>query len=398
MTTYAGSREIQDADSHIFETPDFYYPFMEKSVRDKCEPLYSASSGFTAEQFGQAAARHQDETFRGAREAELMQRKLWDAMGAFDRRDRSKALDLLGFKRQIVYDSFLRLQLREYEQGDDMDFVYGLARAHVLAMLDFCSEDERLIGAGYVPLADPQRTVEHMKFALEAGCKAVTLAVDCPRRHSPSHEGLEPMWAMAAEAGVPIIYHLGGGRKPSDVFSITGRRADKGYAGGDGTFTSVQYLGAPLPFIETLNVLIIDGVLDRHPKLRFGIVEYGADWVPGWMRFLDSAMAAYRKAEERLQLLSLPLSDYVRRQVRFSPFHFEDTGWVIREAGAEVVLFSSDYPHKEGGRDPIGKYEKSLDAYGISQADREKFYTTNFDDLMGGPAPEPARRITAMAS
>lgn len=398
MTTYAGDREIQDADSHIFETPDFYYPFMEKAVRDKAEPLYAASSGFTAENFGEAVAKHQDEVFKSSRESELMNRKLWDAMGAFDKRDRTEAMDLLGFKRQIVYDSFLRLQLREYELEDDMDFTYGLARAHVRAMLDFCSEDERLIAAGYIPLADPARSVEHMKFALEAGCKAVTLAVDCPKHHSPSHKDLDPVWAMAAEAKVPVMYHLGGGRKPSDVFSVTGRRADKGYAGGDGTFTSVQYLGAPLPFIETLNVLIIDGVLDRHPDLRIGVVEYGADWVPGWMRFLNSAMAAYRKAEERLQLLSLPLSDYVKRQVRFAPFHFEDTGWIMREAGAEVVLFSSDYPHKEGGRDPIGKFEKSLDEFNISDADRQKFYSGNFDDLMGGPAPEPKQRVFAKAS
>lgn len=389
--TYAQGREIQDADSHIFESPDFYFPFMEKAVREKADPLYSASSGFTAENFAAAAARHNDPEFLKEREGALMQRKLWEAMGAFQREDRSKAMDLLGFRRQIVYDSFLRLQLREYEQGEDMDFLYGLARAHVRAMLDFCGDDERLVAAGYVPLADPERSVAHMKFALESGCKAVTLAVDCPTRQSPSHKDLDPMWAMAAEAGVPIMYHLGGGRKPSDVFGVTGRRQDKGYAGGDGTFTSVQYLGAPLPFIETLNVLIIDGVLDRYPKLRLGVVEYGADWVPGWMRFLDSAMAAYRKTEERLQLLDLKLSDYVRRQVRFAPFHFEDTGWIIREAGAEVVLFSSDYPHKEGGRDPIAKFDASLDAYGISEADRQKFYTGNFDDLMGG-TPAPAAR------
>lgn len=395
--SYAGW-EMQDADSHIFETPEFYFPFMEASVKAKVDPLYSASSGFTPADFAVAAARHEDPGFRQDREAQLMQRKLWEAMGAFEKQDRSKALDLLGFKRQIVYDSFLRLQLREYEQGEDMDFLYGLARAHVRAMMDFCSGDERLVGAGYVPLADPERSIEHMKFALESGCKAVTMAVDCPRRHSPSHAALEPMWAMAAEAGVPIMYHLGGGRKPQEAFAVTGRRQDKGFAGGDGTFTSVQYLGAPLPFIETLNVMIIDGVLDRHPKLRMGVVEYGANWVPGWMRFLDSAMAAYRKAEERLQLLELPLSDYVRRQVKFAPFHFEDTGWVIEQAGADVVLFSSDYPHKEGGRDPIARFEASLDAHNISQADREKFYTGNFDDLMGGHPAPPARQALKLAS
>lgn len=392
--TYA-NRPMQDADSHIFESPDFYFPFMTKAVKDKAEFLYGGSSGFTADHFNEMVKVHETSEFKDTRESELMQRKLWDAMGAFNKHDRVKAMDLLGFTRQIVYDSFLRLQLREYEQGDDMDFLYGLAEAHVRAMLDFCSEDERLVAAGYVPLADPERTVKHMKFALDAGCKAVTLAVDCPKNHSPSHEALEPMWAMAAEAKVPIMYHLGGGRKPSPAFAKTGRREDKGYAGGDGSFTSVEYLGAPIPFIETMNALIIDGVMDRHPNLRFGVVEYGAAWVPGWMHFMDSAMAAYRKAEERLQLLKLPLSEYVRRHFKFSPFHFENTGWVIKEAGAEVVLFSSDYPHKEGGRDPVGKYEASMNAAGVTEAQKEMFYNTNFDDLMGGPAPTTFRRQQA---
>jgi predicted TIM-barrel fold metal-dependent hydrolase len=288
--------------------------------------------------------------------------------------------------------------MQSYEQQDDMNFLYGLAEAHVRAMLDFCADDERLVGAGYVPMADLDRSVRQMKFAIESGCKAVTMAVDCPKNHSPSHEGLEPMWAMAAEAGVPIMMHLGGGRKVSPAFAETGRRKDKGYAGGDGTFTSVQYLGAPLPFIELMNVLVLDGVLERHPKLRIGVVEYGAAWVPGWLKFMDSAMAAYRKAEERLQQLPLMPSDYVRRQIRFAPFHFEDTGWVMKEAGAEVVLFSSDYPHKEGGRDPIAKFEASMDAAGVCEADKEKFYTLNFDDLMGGhPAPQ-ARQTLKLAS
>jgi hypothetical protein len=85
-----------------------------------------------------------------------------------------------------------------------------------------------------------------------------------------------------------------------------------------------------------------------------------------------------------LRLLQLELSDYVRRQIRFAPFHFEDTGWMIQQTGGDVMLFSSDYPHKEGGRDPIQRFDASLNDYAISQADRERFYSGNFDDLMGG--------------
>jgi predicted TIM-barrel fold metal-dependent hydrolase len=74
-------------------------------------------------------------------------------------------------------------------------------------------------------------------------------------------------------------------------------------------------------------------------------------------------------------------SDYVRRQIRFTPYPTEDVGWIIEQAGPEVCLFSSDYPHVEGGRRPVERFEASLgDA---SEDIRQRFYCDNFVDLMG---------------
>ena len=71
----------------------------------------------------------------------------------------------------------------------------------------------------------------------------------------------------------------------------------------------------------------------------------------------------------------------MRRQVRFTPFPTEPVGWMIEQAGAELFLFSSDYPHPEGGRDPIARFEASLQ--GISEEARERFYSRNFAEMMG---------------
>ena len=74
-------------------------------------------------------------------------------------------------------------------------------------------------------------------------------------------------------------------------------------------------------------------------------------------------------------------SEYVRRQIRATPYPAEDVGWIAREAGPEIALFSSDYPHVEGGQNPIKRFETSLADAG--DATRNAFYTTNFVDLMG---------------
>jgi hypothetical protein len=74
-------------------------------------------------------------------------------------------------------------------------------------------------------------------------------------------------------------------------------------------------------------------------------------------------------------------SDYIRKHVKFTPFPGEDTGYLIRDSGEELFLFSSDYPHPEGTNDPIGRFERTFD--GIGEAARERFYSRNFEEMMG---------------
>jgi predicted TIM-barrel fold metal-dependent hydrolase len=157
------------------------------------------------------------------------------------------------------------------------------------------------------------------------------------------------------------------------------------FHGGDENFRSVDYMAIPTAPMQTLATLIFDGVLERFPRLRFGVIEQGASWVPSWMRFMDSAFDAFRRREERLQKLSLRPGEYVRRQVRATPYPAEDVGWVIRNSGPEVCLFSSDYPHVEGGRNPIKRFEEHLD--GCAEAEKQRFYHGNFVDLMGAGLP-----------
>jgi uncharacterized protein len=87
----------------------------------------------------------------------------------------------------------------------------------------------------------------------------------------------------------------------------------------------------------------------------------------------------------------------VRRQLRVTPYPHEDSGWIVANAGEEVCLFSSDYPHVEGGRHPLKRFDETLQ--GLPASARQRFYADNFIDLMGaGLAPalrQPAQRAAA---
>jgi predicted TIM-barrel fold metal-dependent hydrolase len=198
---------------------------------------------------------------------------------------------------------------------------------------------------------------------------------------------------------VPVVLHVAGAganvMNPS--FFENGRPPVPDFHGGDTNFKSIDYLSIPLPVMQTLNALIVDGVLQRHPELRVGVIEVGASWIPSWMRMLDSAHEAFRKNEERLQNMEMRPSEYVRRQVRATPYPHEDAGWTITNAGAEVCMFSSDFPHVEGGRNPIARFERSLESAGIDADGSRRFYWDNFVDLLrpvlerrGVPTLEPA--------
>jgi uncharacterized protein len=392
---YSEGRIVHDADAHIMETPTWLPDHADPSVRDRIQPLSYPSgnelrqTGDPAEQrrdlaqaFDRLRQKHGSAEYRADEEAQIMARKNFAATGSFIAQDRSRALDLLGFSSQLVFNTFHNRRLRDWEHSGDLELAYGAARAHNRGMIEFCSVDSRLLPSCYVPLVDRSRAAAMADEAIEMGAAALLVASGCPPTHSPSHIGLDPVWARAQEAMIPVVFHVGGtGDLIDHNYFRNGLPVPPDFHGGEENFRSVDYMGIPGPPAQTLATMIFDGVLERFPELRVGVIEQGAIWVPSWTRQMEAAFEAFSRHEERLRALALRPSEYVRRQVRFTPYPTEDVGWIIDQSGPEVCMFSSDYPHVEGGRRPLERFEASL-----TRADditRRRFYRDNFIDLMG---------------
>jgi predicted TIM-barrel fold metal-dependent hydrolase len=380
---YASGRVIHDADAHIMEVPSFLTEHLEAKYRDTIndDVLFPRDCGRGLHKLmkpdaGRAAV-EQDES-------QIMLHKNWDALGSFTKEDRPRSIDLLGFASQLMFTTQLLNFSALLEGKGDVDVIYAVARAHTRHMVEFCSVDKRLLPTGYVPLADFERTKVAAREAIDAGAKGLMIPSRCPDGHSPSHIGLDPLWAMAQEAGIPILFHVGGGGVLIEkAYFNNGGPPVPDFHGGDDNFKSIDYMAIAYPPMKALTALIVDRVLDRFSDLKFGCIEQGASWVPGWMRNMDSAHTAFYKNEERLQKMSLRPSEFVKRQVRVTPYPHEDAGWIIANSGDEVCLFSSDYPHVEGGRNPIKRFEASMAAAGTTEAQKQRFYCDNFVDLMG---------------
>ena len=284
-----------------------------------------------------------------------MARKNFAATGSFIAEDRPRALDLLGFSSQLVFNTFHNRRLRDWEHAGDLDLAYGAARAHNRGMVEFCSVDPRLLPTCYVPLVDFDRAAAMADEAIAMGAAALLVASGCPPGHSPSHVGLDPVWARAQEAGDPVVFHVGGtgdlidrALLPTTAFpcrptSTAARRTSA-------RSTTWASPGRPA---QTLATMIFDGVLERFPGLRRrrhrAGSHLGARRGSGRWRRPSRPSSATRSGYGR-SACGPPST--CRRQVRVTPYPTEDVGWIIEQSGPEVCMFSSDYPHVEGGRRP----------------------------------------------
>jgi uncharacterized protein len=379
---YVEGRTIHDADSHIVEAPDFLDGYVEAAYEEKVRAAgFYGKYGSLIITTDELRRRHDDPGYRAERAEKIMTRKNYNALGSWRSQDRPEALDHLGFASQLVFPT-LSLKIGELEHCDDVGLVYAAARAVNRAMIDFCAVDRRLLAACYIPLMDFTGAEAVAREAIALGAKGLVIASRCPNGHSPSHIALDPVWARTQEAGIPILFHVGGGGPlMSPDFLINGLPPVLDWHGGDGDLRSLDYVAIPYPPMQCLATLIFDGVLDRFPRLKFGVIEQGASWLPSWMRTLDAAHASFYKNEERLQKMSLKPSEFVCRQVRVTPYPAEDTGWIIANSSEQVCMFSSDYPHIEGGRNPLKRFETAL--ANTAEPVRLRFYRDNFVDLMG---------------
>ena len=144
--TYAGERVIFDADSHLMELPDFLTAYADPARRDDMPLLGSLATG----QFNPGAhigkVGHEPQTVQTLLELgdRLTHGPKWhDALGSFSGTERGLALDLLGFRRQVIFSSFCARPIFEAEP----QVAYAAARAHNRAVAAFCAGDKRLIAS-----------------------------------------------------------------------------------------------------------------------------------------------------------------------------------------------------------------------------------------------------------
>lgn len=383
---YVKGRDIHDADSHLLEHPDWLMRYVSPAVRQRV-PLLDLHG--LEDEAAQALQEHRAGTRPIIEDAaELMTRKNWAALGAFDPAERSQALNLLGFKSQLVFSTYSHLGMIDHGGAATLDpeVLYEVVDGHNRGVVDFCAADQRLLPVGFVAPHVPERAIASTRLALDLGCAGIELPSLPCGEYSLTHPAFDPLYAMLQERGRPLLFHVGGGgRLVHPTFGANGRAPERVHHDRETLIPTLTYVGIPAPLEMALAALILDGVFERFPTLRCGVIEQGAIWVPGFLRRIDAALEEFGRPRQRASL-SLSPSEYFMRQVRVTPFPFEDIEWLIHETGPDIYMFGTDYPHDEGGESPLSMFDASLESF--PNTVRDAIYWRNFEDLMGNGLSE----------
>src|SRR6202008_15308 len=249
--------------------------------------------------------------------------------------------------------------------------VYNDASAEIQA-----ESGNRIFNMAHLPFWDKAAMEAEAKRCHDMGLKGFVLP-DTPERVGvPSflNDHWTPFLEMCEATGLPLNFHLNAAIDPN---TLTWKGFDFEQA------LSVVATMFSIGNAATLGNWMVSGRLDRHPKLKIGLIESGM----GWGRFAIEALE--RQFDEMLPSKSkLP----PRRPWEYFRDHFWVTFWFekvgpmkLRETlGVDKVLFETDFPHPTSLYPGVQDHgRKTLGAY--SQDVRKKVLETNAVKLYNLP-------------
>jgi predicted TIM-barrel fold metal-dependent hydrolase len=330
------------------------------------------------------------------------------APGAIDLERRPKAMDAVGIERQLVFAGFGAVALwllcankEKFEWTfrvkvpDDLDIrqvgsqMIGAHNNWVMSITK--SVGDRVRPVAIITNGEVAEMTEQAEQLLAGGARALQLTTSTPPAGlSPGDRALAPLWRVAEEANVPIVIHTGSdfGFLSSSVWGAISDFKPEGWELDPYNKPIPRDEGIEFPGFDPfsgstqhycnenyLTAIVLGGVFERHPNLRFGVIESGADWFGPLAERLDLWSGEFKK--RALKTMSMPPSQYLARNVRVTPFHFEPVARYFERWPAlqTSYCFSSDYPHIEGGRDSIQTFLDALGPYGEDAL--ERFFVSN---------------------
>ena len=183
----------------------------------------------------------------------------------------------------------------------------------------------RLRWSAVLPYMAMDETLKEMKYAKDSGACAFAMR-PIEGNRLPTDPYFFPVYEEATRMNLPMVFHIGNANPENcDLVSQ--------YNSG-GSFWKFR-----LPTVGAFHSLIMGGIPDEFPNLRFGFVEASSQWVPYVCSDLRRRFPGVgRKFPDN------PLKEY-RMYVTCQTD--DDLEWVLRYAGEDNIICGTDYGHTD---------------------------------------------------
>jgi predicted TIM-barrel fold metal-dependent hydrolase len=191
----------------------------------------------------------------------------------------------------------------------------------------------------------------------------------------------ERLWAAAQDLDVPISLHILTGRPfpwPRPIGPNGRRQAFE--AMRSAVNNKLLYAS------NAMSDLIMTGVLERYPRLKFVLVENEVSWIPFYLTQYDK----YWGRGNLDSPLNMFPSEYFFRQFYATFFNDPPARWIFDAWGSNNLMWSNDYPH------PNSTWPKSWDVITrdlghLSEETRSRLLRENVRQLYKLPALIPVQ-------
>ncbi len=320
--------QVVDTDGHIFERDEILFEYLEAPYRGRKElfayPFFPPPDGF-----------------------HRMARRIIDkrpfVIAADDPKTWAEVLDREGIDRTVIYPT-AALGVGYIQ---DPEWAVVVCRAYNDMMADRYIEFDRRLGAvAVLPLQDIEESASELRRAVKKLHMAggVLAPAGLPKPLGDTY--FDPLYREAERLGSPLAIHGAPSRGLGfDFFQ---------------SLIEARTLSHPFLQMIQLTSIILEGVLERFPKLKLASLEAGCQWIPFLMDRLD---VEYGNRTPQAPLLKKKPSEYMRDGRIY--FHAElweaMLSYVIERIGEDLILYASDYPHEPDLAQAIRKFESRRD-------------------------------------
>jgi predicted TIM-barrel fold metal-dependent hydrolase len=221
-------------------------------------------------------------------------------------------------------------------------------------LAEFCgSHPERYAGLASIPNQPIEAAIAEVERVAKRGAVRGLDIANSPDLKPLWDPSWNALWEVIDACGLPIHFHTIGTRLPEPLQRLVHMGSDLSRAPADATpedkrlarmAFATHITGFQINMAGVLTSIIFGGVLERYPRIRVVLGEAGIGWIPYVLWRMDAEW------EDQFKDLSLtmPPSEYWRRQC-WATDQTDPVGLkLLDELGVDKIMWGSDFPHPDG--------------------------------------------------